>query len=293
MWWIISALAAILIFTSTDLMNKFIVTKEVMDPHLGTVIFSFMTFLVLTPVSLLVTGILNDPYIVFLGLCIGIVSSMGLWFYFAALSREEVSRAIPILATIPLLVLPFGFLFFGESFTLLKYMGIGLVVLGSISLSFKEVNGRFKFDKLIVLVFIAAVMFAARNVLTKLSTQSITIWPVLFWIGVGRGASALALFAFHHPHLRKKARKGAEHLFIVGFFVSLGMLALFTAISLGPVSLVSALVGVKPLLVLVSATLITFLHPSFIRETITREVIIQKTVSTLMIITGATIIVFW
>lgn len=291
MWWIILTFAAILPFMTGDLINKFIVANEVMDPYLATTIFGFISFIAFTIVSMSLGEILTGLNAVIPGLAAGVASTVGLWFYFSAISKEEVSRAIPILATAPLFVLPMAFFLFEESFTIFKYLGVGLVVTGSGLLSFKKTDGVFKFDKVILLMFAAAMLFALRNILMKIPTQSLEVWPVLFWIGVGRGAISLGILLVHHPHLKRKAKKGAEHLFLTGSLSALGMIALLTAISLGPVSLVSALLGVKPLFVLFFATLITLLHPSFIREEVTKRVVAQKSISTVMIVLGAALIV--
>ncbi len=291
MWWIVLTFTAILPFTAGDLINKFIVREEVMDPHLAAAIFGFVTFIVFTVVSLALSGVLTQVNVVLPGLAIGILSTVGLWFYFSAISKEEISRAMPILATAPLFVLPMAFFLFEESFTSLKYLGIGLVVTGSISLSFKKTGGVFKFDKAAALMFVTALLFAIRNILIKIPTQSLGVWPLLFWMGVGHGVLSLGILLVHHPHLKRKAQRGAEHLFLTGSLSALGMVSLLTAISLGPVSLISALEGVKPLLVLVFATLITILHPSFIHETVTKTVVAHKTISTLMIVLGAALIV--
>lgn len=290
MLWIVLVLIAVLTFALDDLLNKFVITKEVRDPYLGTAVFGFIALAVFTAISLSMGSISFDPELSLIGVITGLVTSSALWFYFSALSKEEVSRAMPILGTAPLFVLPFGFFLFGEVFTPLKYLGIGLIVLGSALLSFKDVKGVFKLDRLMFLMFAAAFFFALRNVFVKLSTQSTAIWSVLFWIGIGRGLVSTAITALHHPKLKEKAEKGIEHLFLTGSFSSIGMITLFLAISLGPVSLVSAFLGMKPLLVLLLATLVTLLHPSFIREKITSRILIQKISSTVMIVLGGAFI---
>lgn len=61
----------------------------------------------------------------------GIIASiLGQIFFYNALKQGEVSKMVPIAATYPLVSFLLGLLFFGESFTIAKGLGIGFVILG-------------------------------------------------------------------------------------------------------------------------------------------------------------------
>jgi len=61
----------------------------------------------------------------------GILASiLGQIFFYNALKQGEISKMVPIAATYPLVSFLLGLLFFGESFTILKGLGIGFVILG-------------------------------------------------------------------------------------------------------------------------------------------------------------------
>lgn len=61
----------------------------------------------------------------------GIIASiLGQIFFYNALKQGEVSKMVPIAATYPLVSFLCGLLFFGESFTIAKGLGIGFVILG-------------------------------------------------------------------------------------------------------------------------------------------------------------------
>lgn len=291
MEWIILSLGAAFLFTAANLIDKFVITDELRDPYIGTTLCSFISGLVFITTSILLSTFTTDLKAVLPGIMAGIVSAGALWFYFSILSKEEVSRTIPILGTIPLFVLPFGYLLFEEVFTPLTYLGVGLVIAGSILISFKKRKEKIRLNFLILLAIVSALLFAFRNVLIKFSTQTQLIWPVMLWIGVGGLISSLSIFTFHHPKLREKGKKGVEHLALSALITSLATIFMFIAIAIGPVSLVSTIVGINPMLVLIFATAITILHPSFIHEKINRKALIQKTISTLMIIIGATLII--
>ena len=61
----------------------------------------------------------------------GILASiLGQIFFYNALKQGEVSKMVPIAASYPLVSFLLGLLFFGESFTISKGLGIGFVILG-------------------------------------------------------------------------------------------------------------------------------------------------------------------
>jgi len=72
-----------------------------------------------------------DPKtILFLFLGGTLASILGQIFFYNAIKQGEVSKMVPIAATYPLVSFLLGLLFFGESFTVFKGLGIGFVILG-------------------------------------------------------------------------------------------------------------------------------------------------------------------
>lgn len=68
--------------------------------------------------------------VIFLVLGGFIASILGQIFFYNALKHGEASKMVPIAGTYPLVSFLLGLLFFGESFTVAKGLGIGLVILG-------------------------------------------------------------------------------------------------------------------------------------------------------------------
>jgi bacterial/archaeal transporter family protein len=82
------------------------------------------------------TGLLKsvlkaDPKALIFLVAGGVLASiLGQIFFYNALKQGEVSKMVPIAATYPLVSFLLGLLFFGESFTIAKGLGIGFVILG-------------------------------------------------------------------------------------------------------------------------------------------------------------------
>ena len=91
--------------------------------------------------------------------------------------------------------------------------------------------------------------------------------------------------------MKKKAKKGISHLVVNSIFSALALFALVRAISIGPVSLVIALVSIKPLFVFIGAMLLSYFRPKFIQEKYDNKTMLKRISATALIVLGAILIV--
>ncbi len=290
MLWAILAFIATIIWVIVVLLDKYVVTSELKDPLLATVVSGLCMFIFFGLMNLFKDGIIYSPLLVFLSLLTGVLYTTAVLVYYYVMKREDASKVSPALATGPLFTLVLGFFFLAERFTTLKYVGVIAIVIGAILLSFKESHHHFRIDRWFLIALAASFLFAARHALVKYITLKTSIWSVFFWMGLGSGLTAITLLITHHPHIRKKANKGVKHLILNGALTSLALYIFSVAISLGPVSLVMAVVGTQPLFVFISATLLSMFLPSIIYEKISREILLQKLIGILLIIAGAILV---
>ena len=170
---------------------------------------------------------------------------------------------------------------------LANYFGIAFVAVGAALISWQKTDPKKKMTKYFVAMAVAVVLFATRNILIDQVTLKADFWPVMFWVGLGGVIVPLLLILFHHPHIRKQAEKGVWHLLFSGLLSGLALIAFTKAISIGSVTVVSAFLATKPLLVLVLATLLSFWHPKVIRERHSSSAMLIKVVATALIVSGA------
>jgi transporter family protein len=128
------AILAALVWGIAPVVEKIGIAK--IEPMAGVIIRSFGVLLgaiILTAFnSRLIKLALgaDQKTIIFLILGGVIASILGQIFFYNALKHGEVSKMVPIAATYPLVSFLLGLLFFGESFTMLKGLGISFVILG-------------------------------------------------------------------------------------------------------------------------------------------------------------------
>ncbi|MBU2560831.1 MAG: DMT family transporter [Nanoarchaeota archaeon] len=290
MAWVILALFAAVIATVVNIADKFIVSNKLKNPVLATIFSGAGNFLLFIIASL-AFGDLSLPFgVILVAIFAGILYNLAIWLYYLAMSKEEVSRCIPIFSMTPVFVLPIAFFMFGERFSVLTYLGIALMVVGAVVLSIKRSARRFRFSSAILIALGATLLVALRNVVTKHYTLQASMWSLFFWISVGGIIVSLALMAVYRPRIRRSEFKGAGYLVIVGMLTAVSFFAFTAAISRGSVSLVSAFMEVQPLLVFFAATALSMAYPMMLKEKITRAVLVQKALAIVMIIIGAFII---
>jgi len=261
------------------------------DPILATVIVGFVTFFGFGVISL-IFGDINLSFVpMLLGIVGGIFSSFGVWSYYFSLSKEEVTRFIPIMSTSPLFVLLFAYIFLKEAFSSSIYLGIILLISGAILISVENFLSNFKIHKAILVSFGCAFLFALRNIFMKFALTGNEIWSIFLWIGFGSFIVSFSLLLIHHPHIRKKAELGIKHLIFVGIVGTIALFTFITAINIGPVSLTSALLELQPLFVFVGATILSIFHPEILKEKITKSIVIQKMIAVGLIVLGAVLLV--
>ena len=115
-----------------NLFDKYVImkTKNNMMPLM-------MFTLIISAIVALIVGfvfgiMLPSNFMLILNVSTGVIWVFALFTYYKALANEDVTRVIPIIYTVPMFVAILAFIFLGEKFTILKYVGIVTMVIGSI-----------------------------------------------------------------------------------------------------------------------------------------------------------------
>ncbi len=286
MLWIVFTLVAMLLWSAVNILDKYIIGHELRDPILVTTIFGFSISLLFIFLGLFTGAIIIPVKYMLLSMLGGLVYATAIIFYYSAMKKIEVSRIVPIIATEPLIIAIVAFFLFGESLKLIQYIGIGLIVFGAILITHKKYGDKVNMHKFYAMAFLCTLLFGLRNILIKYVTIGVDFWPMLFWLGVGMFIAPLILLFFHHPHIREQAKKGVLHLCLTALLSGLALIFFTKAISIGSVSLASALLATKPMLVFFIATFLSFFHPDIIVEKHTKKVLLKKMTAVALIVAG-------
>lgn len=292
MEWIFFTLIAVGLWAAINIQDKHVLSHELRDPVLVTTVFCLTMYIFFIVVSSFNSGIMMPMGFIFIAIIAGIIYSVSLWGYYYSLYKEEVSKIVPVFAIEPFFIALLSFFIFSERLTILNYLGILIIVAGAILISHENSRKRIKKKSIVIVAVGVTILWTIRNLIFEHLTSQIELWPVLFWFGVGGIIIPVFLLIFHHPHLRKQAKRGVRHIILNALISALALFAFIKAISLGPVSLVVALLSTKPLIVFIGATLLSYYRPRFMCEKHSGKVLVQRVLATILIVVGGIMIIF-
>ena len=266
--WIFIALLAYLFSSAGAITDKIMRTRYFHDSASITVLFLLCN--ALPAVLLPFTGFGNlGPQTMLLAIFAGFLTIVPLLLYSEALKREEISRVAPIWQTIPIFVLFFAFIFLGERLPINFYTSFVLMLAGSLLVSARNLTEMFKPDRTFWLMIFAGLAYSFYPVLLKFLYGNAEFLGIFALVSLGRLFAAVLLLSLPQKRERFLAdfQKADKRLVLAMFAFAMFAGILYNyAISLGPITMVEALSGVYPFLVLLFAAVISKWVPSMLQE---------------------------
>jgi len=230
---------------------------------------------------------------------IGVLQAFSLIFMFWMLKREDPSRVIPAMQTSPIYVALLAWAIFGESLTPLQWTAVLLAVGGSVLASVRigslSSNGKVGFQPIFLLLAVGALLIASSQLITKsiiddlstihiVSFRGIGLFTVM-WIVFARPAALTGLGSF-----LKQPRRAPWLIIAEGVMPFNGHMLITYAIGKGPIALVSALGGARPIFVFSMTALGARFAPRLIYEKFTKADMALKLLSASMVVAAVVII---
>jgi transporter family protein len=295
MTWLTAALASTLLFAVVSILDKRLV--EHLFPSVSTfnVTFGLLQFIIapiyFTAVVLTVgfDGGSGIPWAVGSGL----LWAVGLSLFFYALRREEVSRAAPVQSLSPVFAAVIAVCFLGEALNAAQWIAILVVVLGTALISIRPENGRVQFARRRVsgILVVSAFAIALAFIFSEEATRRMNIWAIQAFraLAMGSGVLLISWRPSVTPALLRALRSPRAigvMLLAEGLLAPIAALSFVAALDLGPVSLVSAVIAIRPLAILaISLGLSTPLW-NVLHEPLDRQTLGLKAIATALIVGG-------
>ena len=230
---------------------------------------------------------------------IGVLQAFTLILMFWMLKREDPSRVIPAMQTSPIYVAVLAWAIFGESLSALQWLAISLAVGGSVLVSIRVesrgTGGMLVFQPMFLLLAVGAVLMASSQLITKAIVDDLSTLHIVsirgtglftvMWVAFARPEALKALGSF-----LKQPTRAPWLILAEGVMPFVGHLLITYAIGRGPVALVSALGGARPIFVFSLSALGAWLAPGLIYERFTRSDMALKLVSATMVVVAVVII---
>lgn len=294
--WIAPAIASPFIYAIVTIGDKWILS------NLKLRIESFNLFVGVFQLSvsfaiLLIIGIPDAPFrAIAFAVAGGMLWGIYLIVLFWSLRREQVGRIVPVSQTSPVFAAILGVVFLSEHLEWWGWFAVLLVVGGAVIVSAdpKQIlTGGF--SRVYLYVMAGAALVGLAQVLLKTSSEDLNVWYNMSFRGIGL-FTTLAL-----PFLRTSVvkdlgkfltnrRTAIPILLTEGIGPILGNALLLLALANGPVSLVSALLGTRPVFILIITLVFAPFAKRALAETFTRADIVTKVISTTAVVGGIAII---
>lgn len=295
MWFYFSLLAAALWGVAT-IIDDYIIGTFLKNPLINALVYSIIG---------LVSGIFIFLYMgpfplnaveLALALASGAFYTISISMYFISLKHEEVTRVVPLVSLATLSTIFFAWIFLGESFTPIVYLGIALMITGSVLISLKftkTTKGHAKYDlsKALFFMTIGAVFSGFSGVMQKYLIDTAIPSEIVFgYSRIGVAIPAIFIFFFVAKDIKKILYEKKKH--ILGYMVGsetvtiIATFFVFVAMSFGAVTLVSATLTTEPVFTLLFASVIGVFMPKLLEQEINRRVILHKAMAILLIIMG-------
>lgn len=279
--WILVAFLNPLLHGLANIIDNYLVNR--LFERKTTLMFyvTFLNILFLPPLFLFF-GLPDIPSVytalIFLGLAF--INVIYLYPYYKALEQEDTSHVIALFSLGKVFVPVLAYFLVGEVLTLIQYVGIAIIVLASIGLSY-QAGARLKLSSSLWWMLLCTFILSFEAVLYKLVFESVDwvtgfSWPVILSF----------LFAFPLLLVPKVASdirsnwprfKANLHVFTLGELATfLGIAAGTYAIAAAPVSVVKAIMSVEPIFVLLYAGLFSRMFPNVFKEKIDKRSVLKK-----------------
>lgn len=226
----------------------------------------------------------------------GILRTIAITLMLYSMKREEVSRVIPVVYTYPVFVAIMAVPLLGETLYYLQWLAIVIVVAGAIMLSVRQTpTGSTSWLGRSFLVLLgSSLLMAMANIASKYALTYISPWN-MYCIGVFCMCGFFLLLSTR-PHVLKelsnmKQRNSAIRLLAFNEAMAMmGIVLSFWAMERGPVSLVSTIVGSRPIFVVMFALTLSRILPMFIEWRPGQGMLVLRLMATAMIVGGIAII---
>lgn len=281
------------LFSVSDLIDKFLCEKKFKNIYAFALTNTLLGSIFIFGLCFLVDCSGASGWPLLIGLATGPVYFFMWIFLWKALATSEASRAIAVYSVMPVFNAFLASIFLNEIISGSKWLAIFLIALGAILCTWeKKANGRL--NAAYLLVVLSAFLAAMASVMSKFATlqiDALAVYPISFF----------GSLPFYLPLLLKKEvmeevktglrnKKILATLLVRNLITFVAVCLFYLAIAKGPISLVMAINGTGPLFVFIYATLASLFLPQYIKEELKSEVLFQKAVAIILIVSGVILI---
>lgn len=293
MLWAVFALLAGLLWGVTNVVDKYVLTKWIKRPIVPVILLAVFG-IIASGIIYVLRGLASLSSVhLLLSFAAGASYILMNFFYFRATKIEEISRVSPLFYLSNIFIVVMAVAFLDEILAPIKYLGVFLIVSGAIMISSRKLT-KISLGKAFWLMILCSFSLAVSSVITKYLLNFADYWTVFSYTKIGALIAALPIIYRYLPDLRKVIREKGKR--VVGVMSGnelirlSGVLSMTVAMSLGFVSLVSALASLQPFFVLLMMVGLSLFRPGILKEEIGKSVVSMKIIAIVLMFVGVYLI---
>lgn len=295
--WFLIALIGYAFLAVVFILDKLIISTAKEKP----VVYTFYSTIFML-VALLALPFIKDRWLIGNDWSWAIVSGVGfgfgLWTLYLAIAKGEASHLNPFNgAMVTFFIYFLAFLFLQEKLTALQVVGIIILVLASLLLSFEKTRTHSGFHVGFLWAIVSGLFFAISHVSAKYIYAHYPFWTGLIWTKATTGLVGLLLlfspvviksFQRKKEKINSYARRHAGFIMTVDKALSiLAVILIQYAMSIGSVTLVGALSGLQYVLMFILIYLLTKFLPKLFSEYFTKREMVVEVIAIILMVIGS------
>ena len=301
---VLFAFLASFLWSITNHIDKFMITGIEENKNSIKTLLVFSTFvagIVLTPIWLILSHFNVNISITSLVsvLCASLIYIIATVFYFKAIEKNDASIVVVMFQLIPVLSYILALILFKENLTIRQIIGSVIIILSAIIISFdfNEKNNRKKF-KALLLMTLSSLCYSIYFILFDIGIRNSSYYSCAFWYQIGfliMGIVLLLLKPFRIPFVNAIKKNGKKYLILNTTNEVINLIANLLvnyANLLIPIALVNVLNGFQGAFAFILGIIGTILLPKYIKEDLSKKVVIQKIICIILGIIGLIILVY-
>lgn len=236
-------------------------------------------------------------YEIIIALLSGGTYAAAMYYLAKALRIDQASQVAPMIGGLqPIFVLAFAWWFLPEELFLKQYLGIFLLVAGSILMAL-EIGRKRIFTESFKYIVVSSVFFGLSYATLKLVYLQQNFASGFVWTRFGTFLFVILLILLPNNWAKvkenfKQSGEKVKAIFVVGQILgAVSFLLVAFAISLGPVTIINALQGVQYAVLFIIILLLAKKYPQLLDEPLRRPIVIQKTIAILILIAGLALVI--
>ncbi len=298
--YIIIAIIGFAMLGITSLLDKFILSKKVSSPAVYTFYVSIFSLLLVFLLPF-VTVWPREPLVWFVVAADSFFFFLGLLFMFKGIKESEISHVGPLIgATVPFFTIFLSRFFLKEILTERQIIAITFLILGSLVISFEKSEKHNGVHRGMFWGVLSGLFFAGSHIGSKFLYETVGFYSGTILIRSALGLCALALLLLPSVRLvvfakkEKEEKRNLKNLVLVFANTLFGVIATLMsqyAISIGSVSVVNSLEGVRYVVLIILMALLSVFFPKFLKEDYTGWEIGQELLAVVLIGVGLWVLI--